>query len=275
MYNNIILIKKENSSGIYEQKERVLEDIRRVANFAVEFGADIIRCGGEVSRAEDTVSRICGAMGVERCEVFAINSYISVCTCDSMGNAEMISRRIKNRGTDLLRLEYLNRISRALCSGEIDLSEATSRFFLKNDKRRVPFIYLASCLVCLVFTLYFGGRLAEAAVSGIAATVTVWLKRKAKNGFGNAVSFTFISSFLCGTVGAVLVLLGFASEYSLIAKGDIMLLVPGVSIVCAGRDVICGELLTGLLEFTEAILIAIALVSGFALPEFIIELVRG
>ena len=252
-----------------------MEDIRRVAIFAVEFGADIIRCGGEVSRAEDTVSRICGALGVEGCEVFAINSYISVCVSDNIGSAEMISRRIRNRGTDLGRLEYLNRISREFCSGEIDLSEAVRLFSLKSDKRRAFFIYLASCLVCSVFTLYFGGGISEAMVAGVAATVTVRLKRMVSSTFGNAVSFTFISSFLCGTVGATAVLLGVASEYALIAKGDIMLLVPGVSIVCAGRDVICGELLTGLLEFIEAILIAIALVAGFVLPEIITEMIRG
>ncbi len=252
-----------------------MEDIRRVANFAVEFGADIIKCGGEVSRAEDTVSRICRAIGVEKCEVFAINSYISVCVSDNDGNVEMISRRIRNRGTDLGRLEYINRISRAFCYGEIDLAEAVRLFSLKNDKRHTLFIYLSSCLVCLVFTLYFGGGIAEALVAGVAATVIVRLKQKMSSGFGNAVSFTFISSFLCGTVGAALVLLGLASEYSLIAKGDIMLLVPGVSIVCAGRDVICGELLTGLLEFIEAILIVIALVSGFVLPELLIEMIGG
>ena len=56
-------------------------------------------------------------------------------------------------------------------------------------------------------------------------------------------------------------------------KGDIMLLVPGVSLVCAGRDLISGELLTGVLELIEALLIAVALAAGFALPESFLNLV--
>lgn len=243
--------------------------------FAAELGADIIRCGGEVSRAEDSVARICIALGAERAEVFGINSYISVCVKDYEGETHTVSRRIRGRGTDLGRLEQLNRLSRHICEGKIGIEDAVKRFNERDGESPAWLTYLASTLVCSVFTLYFGGTLVEAIAAGIAATVTVWLKRKAGSGFGNAVVFTFICSVLCGSAGALLTLIGFAADYSMIAKGDIMLLVPGVSIVCAGRDIICGELLTGLLGFIETILIALALAVGFALPELFVSLIKG
>lgn len=260
-------------------KERLGEDSLRetegAVEFAAELGADIIRCGGEVSRAEDSVARICFALGAVRAEVFGINSYISVCVKDPEGNTHTVSRRIRNRGTDLGRLERLNQLSRHICEGKIGLEDARKLFEDRAGGTSVWLTYIASTLVCTVFTLYFGGALREAIAAGIAAIVTVWLKRKAGNGFGNAVVFTFVCSVLCGGAGAVLTLIGFASDYSMIAKGDIMLLVPGVSIVCAGRDIICGELLTGLLGFIETILIALALAAGFALPELMVTLIAG
>ena len=254
------------------KKEFGLKDIRRIAEFAVDFGADVIRCGGEVSRAEDSIMRICSALGAERTNVFAINSYISVCVEDPFEESEMVSRRIKGRETDLGRLEYLNQLSRWICDGKMKISDAEQALDVECGEASVLFTYIASMLVCSVFTLFFGGGIREAIVAGIAAIVTVMLKRKLKKRFGNAVAFTFVSSFLCGSLGAFLVVLGVAIDYSMIAKGDIMLLVPGVSIVCAGRDLICGELLTGLLGFVETVLIAIALAAGFALPEILINI---
>lgn len=249
----------------------ILKNTRCVAEFALKLGADIIRCGGEVSRAENSASMVCMALGARRCDVFAISSYISICVIGEGDDGVTLSRRIRGRGTDLSRLERLNQISRDICAGDIAVNEAEKRFSERASASAVWLSYLTSMLVCAVFTLYFGGGIREALVSGGAAFVTVWLKRKAKNGFGNAVAFTFVCSVACGTAGAICVLLGLASDYSMIAKGDIMLLVPGVSIVCAGRDIIGGELLTGLLGFIETVLIAVALAAGFALPELILR----
>jgi len=244
-----------------------LKEVERVAAFAADIGAEIVRCGGEVSRAEDTVSRICLALGGVRCEVFAINSYISVCVENMEGESAMICRRIRGRTTDLGRLEQLNQISREICECETDMNTAQERLSINDNVRSVLCGYISSMLVCSVFTLFFGGGIQEAIVAGIAGAVTVLLKRKARNGFGNAVVFTFVCSLLSGTVGALLTYHGLADDYSVVAKGDIMLLVPGISLVCAGRDIIGGELLTGLLSFIETVLIAIALAVGFVLPE--------
>lgn len=252
-----------------------MEEMCRIVRFVVDLGADIIRCGGEVSRAEESVTRICSAYGAKRVTVFAINSYISVCVECIDGESRMVSKRIRGRETDLGRLERLNCISRGICNGKITISEAEKQFAELGSRRSPVATYITSMLVCLVFTLYFDGGLREALASGAAAFVTVWLKRRVKNGFGNAMVLTFVCSVACGTVGAILVSLGIASDYSVIAKGDIMLLVPGVSIVCAGRDVICGEILTGVLGFIETILIAVALAVGFALPELILMLAAG
>lgn len=248
-----------------------MKEIKRSVRFLTDMGANIIRCGGEVSRAEDTVQRIGNALGAIRCDVFAINSYISVCIEDGEGEIEMHSRRIKVRGTDLGRLEELNSLSRGICSGSVSLDRAESIMSAPAQSSPVYFIYAASMAVCSVFTLYFGGGVCDALAAGMAAFITAFLKRRAQGRFGNAVSFTFICSLSCGLVGALLVIFGVAEDYNAVAKGDIMLLVPGISLICAGRDVIEGELITGILGFAETILIAIALAAGFALPELIIH----
>ena len=252
-----------------------MKEVERVLDVALSVGEGIIRAGGEVSRAEDSVSRICSAFGMKRCDVFAISTYITISIESGEGESAVKSRRIRGRITDLKKLECINSLSRDICSGLVDISSAELCLScIDTDQRRNTLKnYAVSMAVCGTFTLFFGGGIKEAVASILAAGIMVFLKRTAKNGFGNAVIFTFVCSFLGGLIGAFLVRCGFADDYSVIAKGDIMLLVPGVSLVCAGRDLISGELLTGVLELIEALLIAVALAAGFALPESFLNLV--
>ena len=47
-----------------------------ILDIALDVGAELLRCGAEVHRVEDTVTRICRAYGAVEVEVFAINSLI-------------------------------------------------------------------------------------------------------------------------------------------------------------------------------------------------------
>ncbi len=46
--------------------------------------------------------------------------------------------------------------------------------------------------------------------------------------------------------------------------GTIMLLIPGMSIGAAMKDLMSGNLIAGILQLTEAVIIALAIALGFA-----------
>ena len=248
-----------------------MEEAKEVARLALDIGCGIIECGGEVSRAEDSAVRVALAFGMKRCDVFALNSFFLLTVENGSGVSVTLSKRVKTGNTDFSRLEELNSASRAVCEGRLSREKA-EKVALNTDKSGMSTLlnYLVSMAVCAVFSLYFGGGYKEAVASAIAASVTVFMKNKAKAIFGNAVVFTFVCSFLSGFCGALFVVIGFAGSYDLIAQGDIMLLIPGLSLISAARDAINGDMLTGLLRFIETILIALALTAGFVLPKFLL-----
>lgn len=253
-------------------KNKNSTDIFDVAELAIRLGADIIGCGGEVSRAEDSAKRVAVALGMESCTVFAIPSFILLTVEDGQGNGVTLSKSITSHETELTRLEKLNRISREICAGRVNAAEAIKMIDeLYGEGDNALLIYLASMAVCAVFTLFFGGEVREATVSALAASVTVFTKSRAKKGLGNSVISTFVCSLLCGLFGAVLVRWGAAENYDLVAMGDIMLLIPGVTFICAGRDIIAGDALTGILEAIETVLSAISLTLGFVIPKLLLS----
>lgn len=47
--------------------------------------------------------------------------------------------------------------------------------------------------------------------------------------------------------------------------GSIMLSIPGINLMNALRDMMCGDIITGILRLAEALMIAVAIVAGFGI----------
>ena len=75
-----------------------------IFSLSLDIGEAIIKCGGEVHRAEDTIKRINQSYG-NRCNVFAIPSLI---IAQSGKNIQL--RKIEYEDIDLSELERLNEI---------------------------------------------------------------------------------------------------------------------------------------------------------------------
>ena len=58
--------------------------------------------------------------------------------------------------------------------------------------------------------------------------------------------------------------IGIGASYDRIAMGNIMLLIPGIGLTTSVRDMITGDMLSGILGFLAAVIQAIAIGLGFA-----------
>ena len=94
----------------------------------LDMGQLLLGCGAEISRVEDTLSRIGRAYGAAETDVFVITSIISL-TMEFPGlEAVTETRRIvRDDGTDFYRLEKLNALSRAVCAEPLEISELRAR----------------------------------------------------------------------------------------------------------------------------------------------------
>ena len=95
---------------------------------ALNIGEQILLCGGEISRVEDTVTRICNAYGAVRTDVFAITSAVLVTVICRDGTVITQSRRIRSSAKNTHRLECLNALSRKVCAESVSVFEAEQLF---------------------------------------------------------------------------------------------------------------------------------------------------
>ena len=89
----------------------------QLVDASLEIGKALLLAGGEVTRVEDTITRILHAYGMREIGVFTITSLIEVTACTPDGDEIVKARRIAGSyATDLDRVERLNALSREICS---------------------------------------------------------------------------------------------------------------------------------------------------------------
>ena len=58
---------------------------------------------------------------------------------------------------------------------------------------------------------------------------------------------------------------GIGQHIDMVMIGSIMLLIPGISLMNALRDMMCGDIITGILRLAEALMMAVAIAAGFGI----------
>ena len=240
---------------------------------ALDVGEDMLKSGGEISRVEDTVERICNSYGAAHTEVFTIVSVMHASVRMPDGSYSSQMRRVKSTGINFNNLERLNALSRHVCECTPDLPEFEAQY--KSIKRSVAYpkyiLMLAYGAVACSFAFFFGGSLQDA-LSAFVAGILIFFIDRLPNKRLNGIAKVFISSLTAALLAAASCFLGIGSNGATIIIGTIMLLVPGVTIGTAMRDIFYGDMLSGTLKFLQACLTALMIALGYFLA---VSLVGG
>ncbi|MDE6752017.1 MAG: threonine/serine exporter family protein, partial [Eubacterium sp.] len=226
---------------------------------AILLGTEIVENGGEIARAEETVERICKSFGAENINVFIIPSLISVTA--TINEEEITStRRIYKNDLNLGALEKINSESRKKCN------EKTSNSKI-NYHYNIVFSIFCVILATGAFCIFFGGTLLDALFSGLAGIIINYMPYSKKS--FNIFSKTLIEATIAGMLSFIPSLIGISTHPDKIMIGTIMLLIPGMSIGASMKDMMSGNLIAGILQLIEAIIIAFAIALGFSISLII------
>ncbi len=259
---------KEERSGFMAERTA---DNGRVLSVALDIGKSMICCGAEINRVEETVLRICDAYGHTRTEVFSVVSMILATTTRPDGMTDTQTRRIYAYSTDFEKLDKLNALSRRICRETPPPEEVVKALeAIESDKRHLLwYVGVGYFLAGFAFALFFGGTLKDAAASALIA-LPLWLLTSFVKVQGlSKLFFTALSSAALGFLAIIAVKLSLADNSSMVMIGDIMLLIPGLLLINSVREMLCGDLMSGLLRLLECIILALAIACGFAVPILI------
>lgn len=238
---------------------------------AMDIGEQMLVCGAEVHRVEDSMERMCSALGAKRIDVFIITSSMVVTVYDANGDAYTQTRRVLNIGTDIEKLHQLNELSREICHNKLSMTEIRQKFDMVMHTKSYPFWLecIAYAVIAGAFTLFFGGNVTESIVSLVVGGIVRFVVLLADKCALNKIFAKFLCCFCATAMAFIAVRLGIIASVDMIIIGNIMTLIPGIGLTNALRDLFTGDSISGLLRSIEAILIALAISAGYFLCAFI------
>jgi len=238
-----------------------------ILSCAVDIGAEMLICGAEVRRVERTVQLIGKAYGCRHVDVFTITSSMVVTVQDAEGKHMTLTRRISKDTTDLYRLHRLNDLSREICRDLPDYEYIRSCFDAIMAEKRFPVWaeILAAAIAAGGFAVFFGGGWQDAVGAVFLGILTRFVTYVMGKAGVNQLFTNMAAAFLLSLGAAGAVVGGFVQDAAIMIIGTIMLLIPGRALTNSLRDMIDGDMMSGLLRFLSAVLSAVAIAAGYLL----------
>ncbi|MEG0157447.1 MAG: threonine/serine exporter family protein, partial [Anaerovoracaceae bacterium] len=239
---------------------------KRILKLAVQAGKIMMKSGAEIYRVEDTITRICKACNMPNVEVFATPTGIFVSIDSGEDHSDVLTyvSRLRGAATDLKKISDINAFSRRFTTTDLSIEAGLAE--LAKIEQQKPFPYgvrlLGAALVSSFFSAIFSASVIAAVcafgIGLVSYVIAAFLERYDIN--------YFIKGFCCCASATVLALscgaLGLTHNYSAIIIGTMMLFVPGAAITNSIRDLLSGDMLSGMARMTEAFVVAVSLAAG-------------
>lgn len=227
-------------------------------------GTLLLGSGAEIYRVEDTIFHMLSACGAECVDCIATPTAIHL-SAHAYGRIGTRVRRIEQRSTNLERVAAINTLSRSLAGNKNDplaVLEQLQTIELTTEKSLVRFGPIAAALGGTAFAALFGATGWELPATAFIA----WLVFESA-GYLRRINIpellaSFIAGFFAGFCALALTLILPQMPYDRVILGAIMSLVPGVLLTSGVRDVLAGDLLSGIVRTNEALFTAAAIAAG-------------
>ncbi len=247
-------------------------ECERLVEAILSVGAEMVRAGAEARRAEDTMRRISEAYRFAVLDSFAVTSQVELSVRSPDGRHYTQAMRIERVANDLGRVEELNAAARRICADVPPVSRLPD--YLPPTEEGRPFRwgeFLGYPLSSFAFALFFGGGVLDGAASALVSLGVYLTDRYVRLRRQNYFIYTLLACFLAGCFAQVLVGAGRACGWGSLLHtdkvmiGDIMLFIPGLSIVNGIKEMFYRDIMTGILRILEALLVTVAIAVGYAL----------
>lgn len=237
---------------------------KNVLRLALFIGELMLMNGAETSRVEDTIIRICRSRNFNHINVFT--SPTAIIISDYRFDGYTFMKTIKKRSIDLNKISLLNNFSREFVSNT-DLSVKDAIKELKSLVNITSYTQLEINFYTGIGSAFFAGLLGgnniitfiSTFITSILAVIIYnkIMKLSTIPAFSSLVSSTFIA-----LVGVILSHFNILSAPEMLIVGSIMPLLPGVSFIKGLRDLINGDLISGVARAFDASVTAISIACG-------------
>lgn len=240
------------------------EEAQEIMSLSLLVGQLLLQNGAEIYRAEDTIQRMCATRkNLYDIDVFGLTSALFLSLEYDYETITML-KTVGESSVNLEKIVDLNQFSRRFVEEEISVAEGRATLLELSKKPPRPLFIRAAAagMASAFFSILFNGTAADFLMSFFISlfvylSITFFSEKK--------LSFfidAFLGAFLSSGLALLGVILNLGNHLDKTIISVIMILVPGVAITNAVRDIMSGDFLSGLIGLTKAIFVALAIALG-------------
>lgn len=247
-----------------------MNDVEYVLDFAVNLGRRMLDAGANLERVNDTMTRVCLSYHLESISIYSLNSTIMVSAKSADGVYASRHIAVQPASIHLERLNRLNRLSRTVCD-EIPVPSLLAGLLDKTqpeEEYSTSKIILGYMIAMTSLCVIFGGTVKDVIAADCITFALFWLIRWLSDRNLNRIVVNTLCMWFSGTLGLLLVRIGIGEQYFSIIITSSMMMIPGIPLVNAVRNLLCGNEMNGVLEILKVLTETVAIVLGLVLSIY-------
>lgn len=240
--------------------------VTKVLSTANTIGKILLTSGAETYRVEKAISIICRRFDL-KAETFVTMTCVLTSAKKRDGETITEVNRIYTVSNNLDKVDRIHKILLDIHKYELeDLEKEIKKIQIQTIYKKNTLL-IAYFFSAAFFSILFDGKINDFLVAGLGGIIIFFMAKYANKLKLNNFFINTLGGFLITILSILATKVGIVSSPSYSAIGTLMLLVPGLALTNAIRDLINGDLIAGTSRTVEATLVgsALAIGTGFAL----------
>ena len=241
-----------------------MRDIDYILTFCVNLSRNMIMSGANLERIHTAVNTVCRAYGLRDVGIFLLSTHMSVSAVDEEGNYSSRQISIPSSGIFLDRLRSLNQLSYKIAEitpNPRTLSQMLDRAMNVRDYPE-PVILGGKICAMLCLGVIFGATAWDmipiAVITALIHFLMSWLEHKGLD----RMLVNSLTMWSAASVALAFIFSGFNGNFAVIMITVSMLVIPGIPLVNAMRNLLCGNEINGILQMLKISVETMALALG-------------
>lgn len=247
-----------------------MQDIDYVLDFAVRLGKEMLVSGANLERVNIATELVCKHYGLNELTIRVMNTEVAVGAKNQAG--DYCTRRINVPAAHihLERLRLLNDLSRKVCRETPDVKELNALLDgVKAYTYATPVVLTGYLIAMASLARIFGGMWQDILVVLFNTVLLFFLTSSLSRASLNRIITNALSIFACGATAFAFYRIGLAQNFFIILITNAFFLIPGIPMVNAMRNILCGNEMNGILELLKVCLEVLTIVAGLGLFVFV------
>ena len=240
------------------------ERIDDILNFCINLARQMILSGANLERVSLAVEVICKAYALHDVSIFLLSNHISMGAYDSEGSYSSRQASIPPAGIHLERLRSLNQLSYKVAEitpNPKTLMQMLDRAVKVNEYNTLIVLLGRICAMsCLNFM--FGGTVRELFPIAMVVTLLHFLMPILDNSGLDRILSNAIIMCIAASASLMFVYSGFSNNIAVIIIVISLMVIPGIPLVNAMRNLFCGREINGILQMLKIFIETMALGMG-------------